>query len=99
MDVVDCSHAHAQPALPGRPFARDNFVAAASDAAGTSLAEFFQRHIAGPEPLPLEACLARAGLQGAFQRYAGELWITPLEAPSPQQAAIFSRIVKGPARR
>ena len=89
---------HERFALLDHPFSREDFVSVASQAAGTSLADFFARHIAGVEPLPLEACLARAGLEGAFQRYAGELWIAPSEAPSAMQSAIFRRIVEGPPR-
>jgi predicted metalloprotease with PDZ domain len=87
---------HERFALENRPFSRDDFVNVASSTAGTCISEFVARHIAGPEPLPLPECLARAGLQGAFQRYAAELWITPLEEPTEAQRAAFQRMVAGP---
>jgi predicted metalloprotease with PDZ domain len=90
---------HEQFALADRAFTREDFIRVLSEVAGADLAGFFHRHIAGTEPLPLEACLARAGYEGAFQRYAGELWINPVASPSLMQTATQRRILMGPPPR
>jgi predicted metalloprotease with PDZ domain len=90
---------HERFGLAGHPFAAEDFVAAVSEAAGRDLADFFRRHVAGPAPFPLEACVARAGLEGAFQRYAGELWIAPVAEPSAAQRGVLRRTLRGPGGR
>jgi predicted metalloprotease with PDZ domain len=86
---------HERFALIDRPFSRADFVQLASELSGRDLASFFDRHIAGSEALPLEDCLARAGYEGAFQRYAGELWINPVSSPSTMQRMTQQRILGG----
>jgi predicted metalloprotease with PDZ domain len=90
---------HEQFALADRAFTREDFIRVLSEVAGADLSGFFHQHIAGTEPLPLEACLARAGYEGAFQRYAGELWINPVASPSLMQTATQRRILMGPPPR
>ncbi len=87
---------HERYALHDRPFTRAEFVEAMSEAAGADLGDFFRRYVDGQEPLPLADCLDRAGLEGAFQDYAADVWITPLAAPTETQQRIFRRITEGP---
>ncbi len=49
--------------LAGRGYADDDLVAAASEAAGSDMKDFFDRYIRGAEPLPYDPILSAAGLR------------------------------------
>ncbi len=49
--------------LAGRSYADDDLLAAASEAAGSDMKDFFARYVRGSEPLPYDSAFAAAGLQ------------------------------------
>jgi predicted metalloprotease with PDZ domain len=49
--------------LPGRGFTDDDVLAAASEAAGSDMKDFFDRYIRGTEPLPYNSIFAAAGIE------------------------------------
>jgi predicted metalloprotease with PDZ domain len=57
--------------LPGRGYTDDDVLAAASDAAGSDMKEFFGRIVRGTEPLPYEKVFAAAGLELNISTPAG----------------------------
>ena len=59
--------------LPGRGYGDRDIEAAASDAAGRDLQDFFERYVRGTEPLPYETLLSAAGLRLRV--------VTPPDAP------------------
>jgi len=80
-------------ALTARAFTLDDLSKTASDVAGADLRAFFHDHVTEPAPLPLEQCLAGAGLEGAFQQYAAELWLSPDPHATPEATAVLARIM------
>lgn len=82
-------------AEPSRAFSLAGLEAAAIEASEADLQDFFTRHVHGREPIPARDCLVAAGMDGQFQPYAGELWISRLEGLTEKQRRVRRAIVEG----
>lgn len=59
----------------GRPIRFEDIVAATSEMAGRDQSEFFSRHIAGREPMPIESCAGQMGYGALIDGY--HVFLTP----------------------
>ncbi len=82
-------------ALPNRAFTLKELESTASEAAGLDLGDFFSRHVHGEKTLPVEQCLQSIGLEGHFQPYAAELWITARTGASEVENQLHSWVLDG----
>jgi predicted metalloprotease with PDZ domain len=85
---------YARYGLTNLRFSAVDFVQAATEIAGQNLEPFFNDHVFGKQPLPLRECLLSAGLEGAFQPYAAELWISPDPKATPAAKDLFDQLVR-----
>lgn len=65
-----------------------------SEVAGIDAGNFFAHYVASRQPLPVQQCLASAGLNAALIGYAGEAFIQPEENSSPEAHAIRDRLLR-----
>jgi predicted metalloprotease with PDZ domain len=68
--------------LTGNEYTPEDLQRAASEVAGTNLAEFFSHYIALPEPLRVKECLSDAGFQASIVDYGGEVYVSRVLSPS-----------------
>ena len=71
-----------------------DLVQAATDAAGSDMAPFLDRYVAGLEPLPLEASLKRLGFLLVGQTYAAEMYVLPDPAATAEARARGERFMR-----
>jgi predicted metalloprotease with PDZ domain len=67
--------------LTGKQWTAKDLVHLSSEAAGTDLSKFFEKHVASPNPLPVTECLANAGFDGSILNYSGEAYVSPKQNP------------------
>lgn len=70
-------------------------AAAVRETTGDDLDDFFNRHVLADVPLPLEDCLQDVGLEGAFQQYAAELWLSQDPLADPAERKRWAKLVDG----
>ena len=85
-------------AIPDHSFTLEELQQRASEVARLDFTEFFSRHVHGSEILPVEDCLHAIGLEGYFQPYAAELWLTQREGAGEAERKLRRWIVDGRQR-
>jgi hypothetical protein len=66
---------HERFGLAGRRYRYEDIVTTATIVAGSDMSDVFERYVSGLELLPLEQLLARVGLIGDYQLYAGQGYV------------------------
>ncbi|SRR6266566_2573919 len=81
--------------LQGRGYTEDDVERAVSDAAGTNMHDWFERHVGGTEDMDYDEALAWAGLK--LVRSDHDPWrIEEIRDATPQQPAGPKRLVERP---
>jgi predicted metalloprotease with PDZ domain len=62
--------------LTGKQWVPQDLVQAVSATAGAEFSGFFQKYVFATNPLPVQECLADAGLDGTILNYSGEAYVT-----------------------
>jgi hypothetical protein len=73
-------------------------VTAAGDVAGSDMKAYFDSHVAGLEPLPLEHYFKRLGLLLMGQPYAAEMYVIPDPSATDEDRARGERFLSVTAR-
>jgi predicted metalloprotease with PDZ domain len=79
----------------GTEYTPEDLQRAASEVAGTNLAEFFSKYIASPESFPVKDCLCDAGFEASVVDYGGEVYLSRVLTPSPNARAIRKQLLNG----
>lgn len=74
-------------------FTAEDLRTAASEVGGPALAELFDTHVTGNEPVDQFACLGKAGLGLSVAGYSGEAWIYELDSPAKRQLEAKSALL------
>lgn len=74
-------------------YTAEDVIQLASDLSGTDQTEFYNRHVFGTEPVPVDACLRAIGMDVSVDQ--GQLRVARSASMSPGQAAIVEGMLGG----
>lgn len=89
---------YAKFGVTGELYELEDIASIAAKWLGEAATDFFRKHIAGGEVLPVEECLNRSGWEAYVIHYAGEVHIESDSLASQLQRDIREGILRGSAR-